>query len=115
MEARQKLPQRILGTIADNLGAGRPSPGLVLAVAAWMRYVGGTDERGQPIEVKDPLAERLRDLSGSAPTPEEKVAALLTVREIFSPGLAAQLADPVGRSYALLCRLGARQAVEEIL
>jgi fructuronate reductase len=37
MDGSQKLPQRILGTLADNLAANRPSPGLTLAVAAWMR------------------------------------------------------------------------------
>jgi fructuronate reductase len=42
-----------------------------------MRYVGGTDEAGRPIEVKDPLAARLRALSDGAPTPAAKVAALL--------------------------------------
>ena len=114
MDGSQKLPQRILGTIADNLNAGRQSPGLMLAVAAWMRYVGGTDERGQPIEVKDPLSERLRGLSDAAGMAAEKVAALLTVREIFSPDLAAQLAEPVLLSYELLCRVGARRAAEEI-
>ena len=46
MDGSQKLPQRILGTIADDRAAGRPCPGLTLAVAAWMRYVGGVDERG---------------------------------------------------------------------
>jgi len=114
MDGSQKLPQRILGTIADNLAAARPSPGLILAVAAWMRYVGGIDERGQPIEVKDPLAERLRGLSDSADTPEAKVAALLSVREIFSAGMAAQLAAPVSSSYELLCRIGARRAAEAV-
>lgn len=115
MDGSQKLPQRILGTIADNLEAGRKSPGLMLAVAAWMRYVGGTDERGEPIDVKDPLAGRLRGLSDAAGTPDEKVAALLGVREIFEAGRAAQMAEPVRRSYELLCRVGARRAVEEIL
>ena len=113
MDGSQKLPQRILGTIADNLKAGRANAGLTLAVAGWMRYVGGIDERGRPIEVKDPLAERLSDLSGSAETAAGKVAALLSVREIFSPELASQLAEPVGRAYDLLCRVGARRAVEE--
>ena len=114
MDGSQKLPQRILGTIADNLKAGRASPGLMLAVAAWMRYVGGVDEQGKPIEVKDPLAARLRSLSDEAPTSGEKVAALLTVRDIFSPELAAELAEPVTQSYELLCRVGARRAVEDI-
>jgi fructuronate reductase len=114
MDGSQKLPQRILGTIADNLAAGRASPGLMLVVAAWMRYVGGVDEKGQPIEVKDPLAERLRGLSDAAETPAGKVAALLSVREIFSADLAAQLLQPVSHSYEKLCRLGARQAAEDI-
>ncbi|KGF70867.1 dioxygenase [Hoeflea sp. BAL378] len=114
MDGSQKLPQRILGAIADNLTAMRPSPGLILAVAAWMRYVGGTDERGRPIEVRDPLASRLRALSDGAVTPTEKVGALLSVRDIFSPELAAQLSEPAGRAYELLCRVGARRAVEDL-
>ena len=31
----------------------------VLGVAAWMRYVGGVDEQGQPIDVRDPNQLRL--------------------------------------------------------
>lgn len=114
MDGSQKLPQRILGTIADNLDAGRSCPGLMLAVAGWMRYVGGIDESGRPIEVKDPLAAQLRELSDGAETAEGKVAALLSVRDIFSAGLAAKLAAPVSRAYHLMSVHGARKAVEEI-
>lgn len=114
MDGSQKLPQRILGTISDNLSAGRESPGLVLAVAGWMRYVGGIDEKGEPIEVKDPLAERLRALSGQAGTPEEKVAALLGVREVFSGQMAEAMPVPLTRAYARLCDIGARACVGEI-
>ena len=41
MDGSQKLPQRIVATIVDNLDVGRPCHGLILALAAWMRYVGG--------------------------------------------------------------------------
>jgi fructuronate reductase len=115
MDGSQKLPQRILATIADTLAAGRKCPGLMLAVAGWMRYVAGLDEKGQPIDVKDPLAQRLRALSDAAETPEEKVAALLAVREVFSAGLAADLSAPVTDAYVSICELGARKAAEEIL
>ena len=47
MDGSQKLPQRLLGTVRDNLAAGRSIDLLALAVAGWMRYVGGVDERGQ--------------------------------------------------------------------
>jgi fructuronate reductase len=113
MDGSQKLPQRILGTLADNRAAGRPSPGLTLAVAAWMRYVGGTDERGQPIDVRDPLAARLRALSDAAPGADAKVAALLAVSEIFPPALAGDPAfrDDLAAAYRTLAASGARAAV----
>lgn len=114
MDGSQKLPQRLLGTIADNLAAGRSCPGLMLAVAGWMRYVGGVDEKGQPVKVKDPLSKRLRELSDAAETPDQKVAALLTVREIFSAQLATELAAPVAQAYGHLSAVGARKAVGEL-
>jgi fructuronate reductase len=111
MDGSQKLPQRILGALTENHAAGRAAPGLILAVAAWMRYVGGTDEAGRPIEVKDPLAARLRALSDGAPTPAAKVAALLGVREVFGAEAAAALAPELTRAYEGLMRDGARAAV----
>jgi fructuronate reductase len=56
MDGSQKLPQRLLATIRLQLERGGPIDGLSLAVAAWMRYVLGTDESGKHIEVSDPLA-----------------------------------------------------------
>lgn len=115
MDGSQKLPQRILATIGDNLAAGRKCPGLMLAVAGWMHYAAGIDEKGQPIDVKDPLAQRLRELSDAAATPQQKVAALLAVREVFSAGLAADLSAPVTEAYGSMGELGARKAIGEIL
>jgi fructuronate reductase len=116
MDGSQKLPQRILGTMSENLAAGRPVSGLALAVAAWMRYVGAIDETGAPIDVRDPLADRLRALSDGAAEPAGKVAALLEVREVFPPGLAA---DPAVRegltaAYAALVAKGARRCTEKV-
>lgn len=113
MDGSQKLPQRILGTLADNAAAGRPSPGLVLAVAAWMRYVGGMDESGDAIDVKDPLAARLRALSDGAATPEDKVTALLSVAEVFPAGFSALQAE-LASAYAGLVAQGARASVEAL-
>jgi fructuronate reductase len=116
MDGSQKLPQRVLGTIADNRAAGRATPGLTLAVAAWMRYVGGTDERGAPIDGRDPLAPRLRALCDAAPDPASKVAALLSVAEIFSRDLATapDLHAALTAAYTTLTTEGARAAVSRI-
>ncbi len=113
MDGSQKLPQRLLGTMADNMRAGRPCPGLCLAVAAWMRYVGGTDEKGGAIDVKDPLAAKLRQISDSAASPTAKVAAFLMMAEVFPPSLAAQLQEPVTAAANLLWTLGAQAAVAQ--
>lgn len=113
MDGSQKLPQRILSTIRDNIAAGRQSPGLILAVAAWMRYVGGRDEKDAQIDVRDPLADRLRDLSGGAGGPD-KASALLQVTEVFPPDLAAEIEPEIRLAYARLIQVGAKNAVGEI-
>jgi fructuronate reductase len=110
MDGSQKLPQRILGTMAEALEAGRDLPGLALVLAGWMRYVGGRDESGEAIDVRDPMAARLRALAeGAAP-----VAGLLGVREVFPEALAVRLAGPVGAAYGRLAARGARDAVAEL-
>ena len=114
MDGSQKLPQRILGTLRDNLAAGRSSPGLCLAVAAWMIYVGGTDLNGAAIDVRDPMADRLRALSRDAGTNEAKVAALLGVADIFEPELAAALRAQITEAYASLAATGIRQSLQDL-
>lgn len=115
MDGSQKLPQRLLGTVADNLAAGRAVPGLALGVAGWMRYIGGVDEQGQAIDVRDPLADRLRAVSDSVSDPVKKVAALLSMEEVFDRTLAedATFRDAVTRAYLALVDRGAKQVVEE--
>src|SRR5450432_2519867 len=56
MDGSQKLPQRLLGTVRDRIGAGAPFSDLALAIAGWIRYASGTDEQGGRIDVADPLA-----------------------------------------------------------
>ena len=116
MDGSQKLPQRILGTVADNLAAGRPVTGLATVVAAWMRYVGGADENGNVIDVRDPLADRLRALSDGAGSAKVRADALLSVREVFPSVLAAdpQFRSLVASSLASLETLGARSTLETL-
>ena len=115
MDGSQKLPQRLLSSLVANIAAGKPAPGLCLAVAAWMYYVGGIDQSGRPIEVKDPMAERLRALSDAANTPADKVAALLSLSEIFPPELAETLKAPVTEAAQILWTQGARQAALQVV
>ncbi|WP_347919111.1 mannitol dehydrogenase family protein [Paracoccus marcusii] len=110
MDGSQKLPQRILGTIAEGRAAGRPVPGLTLAVAAWMRYASGRDEAGGAIEVKDPLAPQMAALWRDDPA--ATVDGFLALSQVFpavlrdDAGFRADLTDALTR----LVRDGARVA-----
>jgi fructuronate reductase len=88
MDGSQKLPQRLLGTIRDRLKIGLPVKRATLGVAAWMRYVTGIDEAGRPIDVRDPLAEKLRAIADNAQGNAVRLAeGMLTVREVFGGDL----------------------------
>ena len=55
-----------------------------------MRYVIGVDEKGQPIDVRDPLAEKLRAAADGAGRDAAKLAdALLKFDAIFGADLPA--------------------------
>ena len=103
------LPQRLLGTIRGNLAVGRVPNGLCLAVAGWMRYVGGTDAAEEPIDGRDPLAESLKALAATG----DPVAARLGVTRVFGedPPGDPRFRDTVAVAQARLGRNGARASV----
>jgi len=91
MDGSQKLPQRLLGTVRDNLAGGRPIDLIALAIAGWMRYVGGVDEHGRDIAVADPLAGEFKRLAARhRGDPAAWVRALLGVRAVFGDDLPAE-------------------------
>lgn len=89
MDGSQKLPQRLLGTIRDRIAAGAPFARLALGVAAWIRYAGGADEKGGRIDVRDPLAEAMRERAQGCTSPAELTAAFLKLEQVFGTDLPA--------------------------
>lgn len=86
MDGSQKLPQRLLATIAARKAAGLASPALTLGVAAWMQWVtSDRDEAGAPITVDDPLAGTFATIRGA---PADRVRALLAIAAVFPQELA---------------------------
>jgi fructuronate reductase len=116
MDGSQKLPQRLLGSIRDRLAAGAPIDRLVMGVAGWMRYVTGVDEMGKPIDVRDPLAGRLRAIADQAGLVAGRLApALLEVREIFGDlGADPRFRAAVASALARIIARGAKAAVADL-
>ncbi|MFT3671350.1 mannitol dehydrogenase family protein [Aestuariivirga sp.] len=118
MDGSQKLPQRLLGTIRDRLKGGHSVTRISLGVAAWMRYVTGIDEQGQPIDVRDPLAARLRGIADAAnKDPARLVDGLLKVREIFGDDLpaSAPFRAALHAHVQSLLETGSQRTVENII
>jgi fructuronate reductase len=114
MDGSQKLPQRLLGSIRDCLKSGAPFDRLALGVAAWMRYVTGIDEKGEAIDVRDPMAARLLEAArGKASSPADLASALLAVREVFGSDLSAnpRFRREVERELERVLAAGAKRTV----
>jgi fructuronate reductase len=107
MDGSQKLPQRLLGSVRDRLARSLPIPCLALSIAAWCRYISGVDEAGAIIDVRDPLAARLRSLSETG-----GVRAVLAEGVIFGTDLPRNeiFVRAVEAAYAALLKHGARHS-----
>src|SRR5690606_26053369 len=88
MDGSQKLPQRLLETLREQLGSEGHIDILCLGVAAWIRYVSGVDEKGQVIEVSDPLATELRAAcAANQGNPADMVKAIVRIEKVFGTDL----------------------------
>ncbi len=88
MDGSQKLPQRLLETLREQLKANGNIDILCLGVAAWIRYVSGVDEQGQAIEVSDPLAKELRAAcDANQGNPAGMVKAVASIQKVFGTDL----------------------------
>jgi fructuronate reductase len=85
-----KIPLRWLPTLHTRLAAGADVEPLAFAAAAWMRYLLGEDDQGQPYAISDPAGESLQAIArqhrGDAPG---TVAALLQQPAIWGDALPA--------------------------
>ncbi len=117
MDGTQKLPQRMLDSIRWHLANGSDFACLALGVAGWMRYVGGKDEQGQPIEISDPLREEIAHLVAASTEGEARVQALLQMDSVFGRDLPDNqtFVSAVTQAYLALLAYGARSTVAEVL
>lgn len=87
MDGSQKLPQRLLATIAARLDADQPIEALATGVAGWIQWQEGVTETGETFTVDDPMAARIAETLSGATTAKDRVRAVSSLSEIVSPSL----------------------------
>ncbi len=83
-DGSQKLPIRVLGTVADRLADGAVPVAGARTMAAWTVFVArGRDVAGRELPLDDPLAARLREAAAGDDSglPDR----MLAVTEVFPP------------------------------
>ena len=79
-ESSDRIPKWLLPVIREQLGQGGEISRSAAVVASWARYAEGFDEEGQPIEVVDPLKEKLM---AAAARNREDPDAFIANRQVF--------------------------------
>lgn len=82
-DGSQKIPVRLLGTIADALAAGRPIDLLCLPVAGWLQFVRRQANAG--VSLVDPMGDALAAVGRAARGGASDVDAFLQIDAVFAP------------------------------
>ncbi len=113
-EGSARIPKFVLPSVLDRLSRGGPMRALTFTVAAWFRYLTGTDERGNPLPINDPMSEELvRRAKAGGERPQE----LLAMKKLFGDVLptAPAFVGYLTEALQALHRQGAREALARCL
>jgi fructuronate reductase len=116
MDGSQKLPQRLLFTIRHRLDRGQSIDALALAVAGWMRWQAGYDEKGQRYVVDDPLAATTAAVFAQGGGAATIAQGLVRLDAVFGEDLIgdANFVSAVSTALQHLMREGAASAVRAL-
>jgi mannitol 2-dehydrogenase len=112
-ESSDRIPKFVLPVVRRQLETGGEITHCATVVASWARYAEGVDEQGEPIEVVDPLKDRLMEL---ARRQREDPDAFIANRELFGDLVDDRRFVAVYRSaLSSLHERGARATLESIV
>lgn len=86
-DGSQKIGNAMVPPLLSQIENGKSIKWIAFALAGWWRYLNGTDEQGQEIQIKDPIAAALKAKAVEMP---RDPAALLSFDSIFGTKLASQ-------------------------
>lgn len=95
-DGSQKIPQRWLMSLRENIAAERDVSILALALAGWIRYLQGQRDNGETYSIIDPAADQLAAMTLRSSGSAQLVADVLAVESIFA-GLDKEFPDLVAQ------------------
>lgn len=108
-----RIPKWLLPVIRDNLDTGGPIRLASATVASWARYAEAVDERGEPIEIVDNLADSLVPL---ARTQRQRPTAFIENAALFGDlARVPRFVEAYGWALESLHARGARATLEVLL
>jgi len=116
MDGSQKIPQRWLSVIKFALDQKLQTPGLFLALAAWVIYSRGETLSGETIEVQDPLKSTFRMIWEKSYSIEQVIDQYLSLNSIFPSDIARNVIfkTQLTSSVKKLISIGVEQSIEKI-
>ncbi|RBY87859.1 mannitol dehydrogenase family protein [Blastococcus sp. TF02A-30] len=112
-ESSDRIPKFLLPVLRANLASGGEIRCSVAVLAGWARYAEGVGEDGAPIDVVDPMRDRLM---AAARRQGEDPLAFVADRELFGDLVDDERFVEAYRStLALIRSRGTRAALEEVL
>lgn len=117
MDGSQKVPQRWLNTLRKLIAQERDSDIFAFALAAWIRFVKGVDEKGETIVVSDPHAQAFAALWAEFGHDHGQLVARFFAQEsIFGNDLAAneQLHEQTRTWLDLMVEKGVKAALQQL-
>lgn len=125
MDGSQKIPQRWLATLSDQINQKGDIKLLSLCLAGWLRYLQGYDEAGHRYEISDPLADKLKELLLVAPDLDcdqqscyVRANDLCKIEAVFGHHravLTSQLIGLIGHHLYLLNTIGVLNTIRQVL
>jgi fructuronate reductase len=116
MDGSQKIPQRMGDSLRFHLEKGTNYKWLAMGIAGWMMYISGSDEKANPIDIRDPMVELFKEIYQQHGVNTSVVKALLGIKAIFGTDLIKNEAfvTEVTDAYQLIMTNGARAAVASL-
>ena len=113
-DGSRKIPNMMLEPMAELLSSGTSVTHGAFAIAAWIRFLQGSDEEGQTIPIKDPNAQIVQEAARQC---EDDVSPFINLDFVFPGRLRenSQFKEEVLSWFRRLRDEGARRSIHGIL